>query len=114
MQVPVWDGQHPARDAFGRFVSQSQRLQWPNMTYEEARSVRFVPNRIFALTRWLLSIFGFLCILCDPAQERGIPGRHADHDSVESERRPVLPGVRGAPELLDTPRHHSLFWVASV
>ena len=74
------------------------------MTYEEARSVRFVPNRTFALTRWLLSIFcvvhgpflGF-CVFCvNPAQERGIPGRHADHDSVESKLRPVLPGVRGA------------------
>ena len=89
MNVPVWNTQHPARDSFGRFVAESQRTQWTNVTYEEARSVRFVPNRIFALTRWLLSIFGFLCILCDPAQECGFPGGHADDGPVEPE---IIPG----------------------
>ena len=46
MQVPVWDARFPARDAFGRFVSQSQRTQWPNVTFQEAQSVRFSPNEM--------------------------------------------------------------------
>ena len=46
MQVPVWDARFPARDAFGRFVSQSQRTQWPNVAFQEAQSVRFSPNEM--------------------------------------------------------------------
>ena len=113
MNVPVWNTQHPARDSFGRFVAESQRTQWTNVTYEEARSVRFVPNRIFCVDtlafvyvlRSSRSVFGFLCILCDPAQECGFPGGHADDGPVEPEVRQVLPGVLGNPELLDRPGH---------
>ena len=105
MNVPVWNTQHPARDSFGRFVAESQRTQWTNVTYEEARSVRFVPNRIFcvdtlAFVYFLRSSrfsFGFLCILCDPAQECGFPGGHADDGPLEPEVRQVLPGVLGNP-----------------
>ena len=43
MQVPVWDNRSglPARDTWGRFVTEANRTQWPNLTYDEAVSLRF-------------------------------------------------------------------------
>ena len=47
MQVPLWDNRSgiPARDAWGRFVAERHRVQWPNLTFEMAASVRFSSNR---------------------------------------------------------------------
>ena len=47
MQVPLWDNRSgiPARDAWGRFVAERHRVQWPNLTFEMAASVRFSSKR---------------------------------------------------------------------
>ena len=66
MQVPLWDNRSgiPARDAWGRFVAERHRVQWPNLTFEMAASVRFSSKRycraeivMFCLFFCIFSIF---------------------------------------------------------
>ena len=68
MQVPLWDNRSgiPARDAWGRFVAERHRVQWPNLTFEMAASVRFSSKRycraeivMFCLFFCIFSIFFF-------------------------------------------------------
>ena len=69
MQVPLWDNRSgiPARDAWGRFVAERHRVQWPNLTFEMAASVRFSSKRYCRAEIVMFCLF--FCIFQDFFQD---------------------------------------------